>query len=159
MRVVELKENYVPIVIKNNKIIICYDKEYPFGQDSNYISFYRESLPIHTSFEGIQRTIINQIKKDYSDRISKGFSYDDNHFITLSDYDQENFNRLYSLSNLNTLYPLTLNIGRSEDQHTITFNNKEEFTQFMSTVNSFIESMRRECREVLAAINWNDYKI
>lgn len=158
MKVTDLKSNYIPIrVDNNNKIIICYDKQYPFEESNEYCVFNRDRLSNNVSFENIKSIIITNIKNRYSDEIIAGFKYNDND-ITLSNYDQLNFNRLYSLSN-NDIYPLNINIGRSEDQHTITFNNKSEFDEFILAVNTFIESKRKECRETLANINWDDYTI
>lgn len=159
MRVTDLKSNYIPIRINNNKIIICYDLINRFEENNKYADYCRESLSSNTSFDTIKSIIINNIKKRYSNEIIAGFIYNEIYNITLSDYDQLNFNRLYSLSTNKDIYPLTIDIGRNENIHTITLNTKEEFDNFMLTVNTFIESKRKECKETLANINWDDYKI
>lgn len=165
MRILIKKSSFTPIVKDGRGVTIQYDMlpAIPAGaipsEPEEKVTVAVQTLPPFTTFEAIKATIIKDVKARISAKILGGFQYDDEHYVTLSDYDQANFSRLYAMAGLPFLYPLTINIGRSEDQHTITFADKAEFDTFMSAVNSFIEGTRAEGRATLAAINWEIYKL
>ena len=136
MRIVINKKDFMPVVKSQNKYSIFFDVlPMPSSVESEEnINCEVQDAPLTLTEDGIKTIIINSIKARYSKEIMNGFAYDEEHFITLSEYDQTNFSRLYSLKDTESLYPLTINIGRSEDQHTILFDNKEDFEAIVQMV-------------------------
>lgn len=160
MRVVIRKDDFVPVVKHNNRYSIYFDvlPAQSFQEGEGLISCEVKDVPLTLTEEGIKGIVIKSIKERYSKEIRKGFAYDENHYITLSDYEQTNFCRLYSMSGL-LIYPFTMDIGNSEEFNTITFEDKTEFDAFMMSVSNFIEGKRSECRQVLSDIDWTIYRL
>lgn len=162
MRILIKKSQFKPIERTDKGYVIEFDPLAAIPEvegREEQITCVKAILPLSANSDGVKAVIASGIKKRFSNEILAGFRYDDNHFVTLSEYDQTNFSRLYAMAGLPSLYPLTINIGRSEDQHTITLADKTAFDAFITAVNTFIEGKRAECRRVLAEINWEDYEI